>query len=63
MNLNSPTSDKEFCELQGIQLKYTSTQHPQSNDQVEKANKKIINLLKKKVEGLKEKWVDAPVVL
>lgn len=44
---------RELCKLQGIQLKSISANHPQSNGQLEAANKKIISLVKKKVEGVK----------
>lgn len=49
---------RELCKLQGIQLKSISANHPQSNGQLEAANKKIISLVKKKVEGVKAMWVD-----
>ncbi|KAK8946325.1 hypothetical protein KSP39_PZI006362 [Platanthera zijinensis] len=42
----------------GIDLRFASVQHSRSNEQVEVANKIIINLLKKKVENLKDSWVE-----
>jgi hypothetical protein len=40
---------KEFCDKLGIQLKFASTEHPQMNEQVEKANGLICSGIKKAI--------------
>jgi hypothetical protein len=49
---------KNWLEELGIKYAFSAVCHPQSNGQAEAANKQILNGLKKKVEGLKGKWVD-----
>lgn len=39
-----------------INLKFASVAHSQTNGQAEVANKSILNVLKKKLEGKKGKW-------
>lgn len=47
-----------LCTNQGIKLKFTSTHHPHTNDQVEATNKIILNLLRKKIKGIKGRWAE-----
>ncbi|XP_016199528.1 uncharacterized protein LOC107640527 [Arachis ipaensis] len=49
---------KEFLLGLGIKQKFSSVEHPQSNGQVEAANKFILKGLKKQLEGKKGSWVD-----
>ncbi|XP_072075865.1 uncharacterized protein [Arachis hypogaea] len=42
----------------GIKKKFSSIEHPQSNRQVEAANKVILKGLKKRLEGKKGSWAD-----
>ena len=49
---------KDFCQNLGIELKYCSAAHPQSNGQVEAANKTIKRLLKTRLGAKKGAWVD-----
>ncbi|KAH9688200.1 Ribonuclease H [Citrus sinensis] len=51
-------SFREFCQNLGIELKYCSPAHPQSNGQVEAANKTIKRLLKTRLGTKKGAWVD-----
>ena len=39
----------DFCEQRSIQIKYASVAHPRANEQVERANRIILDALKKKV--------------
>jgi hypothetical protein len=51
----------DFCEQRSIQIKYASVAHPRANDQVERANRMILEALRKKVfdksEKLAGKWI------
>ncbi|XP_020400961.1 uncharacterized protein [Zea mays] len=51
----------DFCEQRSIQIKYTSVAHPRANEQVERANRMILDALRKKVfdksENLTGKWI------
>jgi transposase InsO family protein len=38
----------DFCEQRSIQIKYTSVAHPRANGQVERANRMILEALKKR---------------
>ncbi|KAH9727588.1 Ribonuclease H [Citrus sinensis] len=51
-------SFRDFCQNLGIELKYCSPAHPQSNGQVEAANKTIKRLLKTRLGVKKGAWVD-----
>ena len=39
-----------------IQIRFSSVSQPQTNGQVESANKEILNGIKKKIEGAKGTW-------
>jgi transposase InsO family protein len=51
----------DFCEQQSTQIKYASVAHPRANGQVERANRMILEALRKKVfdknEKLVRKWI------
>jgi hypothetical protein len=51
----------DFCEQRSIQIKYASVAHLRANDQVERANRMILEALRKKVfdknEKLAGKWI------
>jgi transposase InsO family protein len=53
---------KDYCEGISIKLQFTSVAHPQTNNQVEKANCLICNGIKKNLptplEKAKHAWVD-----
>ena len=49
---------REFCQSWGIHKLFSSPNHPQSNGQVEAANKTIKENLKKMLEKLKGAWAD-----
>jgi transposase InsO family protein len=53
---------KDYSESMGIKLNFTSIAHPQTNGQVEKANRLIPNDIKKRLlvplEKAKHAWVD-----
>ena len=49
---------RDFCQNLGIKLKYCSPAHPQSNGQVETANKTIKRLLKTRLGAKNGAWVD-----
>jgi transposase InsO family protein len=53
----------DFCEQRSIQIKYASVAHPRANGQVERANRMILDALRKKVfdksEKLAGKWFRA----
>ena len=42
----------EYCDKFNIQIRYSSMSRPQTNEQVESANKEILNGIKKKIENL-----------
>ncbi|XP_057540552.1 uncharacterized protein LOC130818402 [Amaranthus tricolor] len=44
----------EYCDKFYIQIRFSSVSRPQTNGQVESANKEILNGIKKKIEGVKE---------
>jgi transposase InsO family protein len=46
----------DFCEQKSIQIKYASVAHPRANGQVERANKMILEALRKKVFDKNEKF-------
>lgn len=53
-----------FCKDSNIKLSFASVHHPQSNGQVEAANKTIINILKRKTGDNPKSWADTiPEVL
>jgi hypothetical protein len=51
----------DFCEQKSIQMKYASVAHPRANRQVERANRMILEALRKKVfdknERFAGKWI------
>jgi transposase InsO family protein len=51
----------DFCEKRSIQIKYALVAHPRANGQVERANRMILDALRKKVldksEKLAGKWI------
>ena len=49
---------RDFCQNLGIELKYCSPAHPQSNGQVEAANKIIKRLLKTRLGAKNGTWID-----
>ncbi|XP_057452759.1 uncharacterized protein LOC130744604 [Lotus japonicus] len=51
-------SVKSFCSEMGIELRFASVEHPQSNGQVESANKVVLNGLKKRLGEAKGLWAD-----
>ncbi|XP_016199824.1 uncharacterized protein LOC107640836 [Arachis ipaensis] len=54
-------TDKNFVEFLaglGIKQKFSSVEHPQTNGQVESANKVILLGLKKRLDNKKEAWAD-----
>ncbi|XP_057419037.1 uncharacterized protein LOC130713272 [Lotus japonicus] len=51
-------SVKDFCAEMGIEMRFASVEHPQSNGQVESANKVILNGVKKRLGEAKRLWVD-----
>ncbi|XP_057733107.1 uncharacterized protein LOC130948405 [Arachis stenosperma] len=55
---------KGFLEGLGIKQRFSSVEHPQTNGQVEAANKVILKGLKKRLEGKKGSWAEeiAPVL-
>ncbi|PKA65730.1 hypothetical protein AXF42_Ash013145 [Apostasia shenzhenica] len=46
----------DFCGEHQINLKYASVWHPHTNGQAEAANKNILNILKKRLDGAKARW-------
>src|ERR1044072_1887342 len=53
-----------FCEAMGIQNRFASVEHPQTNGQAESANKVVINGLKKRLGEAKGRWPEElPAVL
>jgi hypothetical protein len=46
----------DFCEQKSIQIKYASVAHPRTNGQVERANRMILEALRKKVFDKNEKF-------
>lgn len=49
---------KKLCSELGIKKHFSSVAHPQSNGQVEAVNKTIKQNLERKLEGLKNAWVE-----
>jgi transposase InsO family protein len=53
---------KDYCEGLGIKLNFASVAHPQTNEQVKKANGLIYNNIKKRLlaplKTAKHAWVD-----
>lgn len=49
---------KEFATKYNIKMCHSMPHYPQANGQVESSNKLVINLLNKKFEGVKERWVE-----
>ncbi|XP_057434469.1 uncharacterized protein LOC130727374 [Lotus japonicus] len=51
-------SVKDFCAEMGIEMRFASVEHPQSNGQVESANKVILNGVKKRLGEAKGLWAN-----
>ncbi|XP_031264865.1 uncharacterized protein LOC116123206 [Pistacia vera] len=49
---------KNFCDMWGIKLSFSTPRNPQSNSQAESLNKTIIHTLKKRLQKAKGAWVD-----
>ena len=49
---------REFCCDLGIKNRYSTLMYPQSNGQAEAINKTILNGLKKRLDGVKGRWVE-----
>ncbi|XP_057443271.1 uncharacterized protein LOC130735212 [Lotus japonicus] len=49
---------RDFCAEMGIENRFASVEHPQSNGQVEAANKVILNGVKKRLGEAKGLWAD-----
>ena len=49
---------KESCNLFSIKQTFTVTYHPASNGLVERANRKILKILRPVVNGLHDNWED-----
>ncbi|XP_057432486.1 uncharacterized protein LOC130725256 [Lotus japonicus] len=49
---------KEFCADLGIDMRFASVKHPQTNGLAEAANQVILNGLKKKLDEAKGWWAD-----
>ncbi|XP_050211346.1 uncharacterized protein LOC126661537 [Mercurialis annua] len=49
---------REFCKEKGIDLRFTSVTHPQSNGMTEVTNRTIVNGLKKRLDEAKGRWAD-----
>ncbi|XP_042386806.1 uncharacterized protein LOC121978541 [Zingiber officinale] len=49
---------KEWCEEYGIQHAFTSVVYPQSNGQVEVANREILRILRVRLDHIGGSWVD-----
>jgi hypothetical protein len=51
----------EYCENSGIDVRYVSVAHPQANGQVERANRMVLDALKKRLHDVantkKGKWI------
>ncbi|PKA57338.1 hypothetical protein AXF42_Ash021835 [Apostasia shenzhenica] len=47
---------QDFCGKHQINLKYASVWHPHTNGQAKAANKNILNILKKRLDGAKAHW-------
>ncbi|PKA65096.1 hypothetical protein AXF42_Ash013217 [Apostasia shenzhenica] len=48
----------DFCGKHQISLKYASVWHPHTNGHAEAANKNILNILKKRLDGAKTCWLE-----
>ncbi|PKA59801.1 hypothetical protein AXF42_Ash011926 [Apostasia shenzhenica] len=46
----------DFCGKYQINLKYASIRHPHTNGKAEAANKNILNILKKRLDGAETRW-------
>ncbi|KAL5573816.1 hypothetical protein UlMin_023413 [Ulmus minor] len=49
---------RKLCSELGIKKHFSSVAHPQSNGQVEAVNKTIKQTLERKLEGLRNTWVE-----
>jgi len=50
---------RAFCNDLGIKNRYSTLAYPQSNSQAKATNKAIVNVLKKKLDDAKSRWVEA----
>ena len=49
---------RNFCSELGIKNHYSSPAHPQANGQVEITNRKLLKIIKTRLEGAKGIWLD-----
>ena len=49
---------RDFCSELGIQNHYSSPAHPQANGQVEVMNRTLLKIIKTRLEGAKDIWLD-----
>ncbi|XP_064992512.1 uncharacterized protein LOC135629246 [Musa acuminata AAA Group] len=49
---------KAYCQSYGIQLRFSSVVHPQTNGQIEVMNQAILEGLKRRISSTHEAWVD-----
>ena len=49
---------REFCADHGIQLRFSSVAHPQTNGLVEVTNRSILDGLRRRVSAARSAWVD-----
>ncbi|XP_050214359.1 uncharacterized protein LOC126665568 [Mercurialis annua] len=49
---------RDFCTGKGIDLRFTSVTHPQTNGMTEVTNRTIVNGLKKRLDEAKSRWAD-----
>ena len=55
---------RDFCKEHGVDLRFSSVAHPQSNGQVENVNARILADLRRRLEDSKGRWAEAlPLVL
>ena len=54
---------KGVCNLMGIRHPYASTEHPQTNGQVERVNKTLVNMFMHYIEDHQDNWDELVFVL
>ena len=57
LQFDSKAFKRYYCDL-GITNRYSTPTYPQGNGQAEAVNKVIMNGLKKRLDGMKGKWVE-----
>jgi len=55
---NGTQFSSHLCRDVGIQLVFASMEHPQTNGQVESANRVLLRVLKRRLEKVKGSWVE-----